>query len=459
VTHGPISPPGLGPLRSPRPQGEGESSLTFIGAALVSLVALGLFILLSDQLPLDRDSRARWFAATQILAGLLWLAAIARVRNAALLRRTLWIVLAAAVAMRAMTLAGPPLLSSDIYRYVWDGRVQLAGINPYRYLPQAPELAFLRDAAVFPHINRADYAPTIYPPAAEALFALAALIAPGVHGMKAVMTAFDVLAIVALLRLLRLAGRNRAEVLIYAWAPLPVWEFAGNGHIDAAASGLLALALLLTTYGRAAGTGVALAAAALTKFLPAVVLPALWRPRDWRLLAAFILAVGAFYAPYISVGWRVLGFLGGYVREEDLGTGRGIFLLQVLDRVMKLPGWAAIVYAAAVLAVLAALAARFALLTPAPADPGARAVTQAGQAAILGAILLAALSPQYPWYFSWLAPLVCLASLASVCWLIVTAPLLVFGPREHLMIPAVVYGPAAVLAILDFRRLQPRSNR
>ena len=76
-----------------------------------------------------------------------------------------------AVAMRAITFAAPPLLSSDMYRYVWDGRVQLAGINPYRYLPDAPELAFLRDAAVFPHINRADYAPTIYPPAAEMLYA------------------------------------------------------------------------------------------------------------------------------------------------------------------------------------------------------------------------------------------------------------------------------------------------
>ena len=72
----------------------------------------------------------------------------------------------------------PPLLSSDIYRYVWDGRVQRAGINPYRYLPDAPQLAFLRDPAVFPNINRAEYAPTIYPPTAEALFALAAASPP-----------------------------------------------------------------------------------------------------------------------------------------------------------------------------------------------------------------------------------------------------------------------------------------
>jgi hypothetical protein len=370
----------------------------------------------------------------------------------------LWIVLVAAVAMRAITFVAPPLLSSDIYRYVWDGRVEWAGINPYRYLPDAPQLAFLRDDSVFPHINRADYAPTIYPPGAELLFGLCHVIAPGVLGMKAMMTAFDALAIVALLKLLRLAGREPAEVLIYAWLPLPVWEFAGNGHIDAAASGLLALALWLAACGRPARTGVVLALAALTKFLPAVVLPAFWRPRDWRLPAAFVLSVAVFYVPYVGIGWRVLGFLGGYVSEEKLGHGGGIFLLEVLDRVVVLPRWAAAAYGVLVLAGLAVIAARFVFTTSLPPTPAERVIMQARQAAILGAVLLVALSPHYPWYFGWLAPLACLASLASVTWLLAAAPLLALGPIEHLLIPVAVYVPAAVLAVWDFRRA-PRSHR
>jgi hypothetical protein len=444
------------------PQGEGNSCaarLAAIGVALVVLAGLGLVILSWNVLPLDGDSRARLFVATECLAGLLWLAAIALVRRDGLPGRTLWIVLTAAVVMRALAFAAPPLLSSDIYRYVWDGRVQLAGINPYRYLPDAPELAFLRDATVYPLINRADYAPTIYPPAAEALFAVAAVIAPGLYGMKAMMTAFDALAIVALLRLLRLAGRDRAEVLIYAWLPLPVWEFVGNGHIDGAAAGLLALALLVAAYGRAARTGVMLGVAALTKFLPAVVLPAFWRVRDWRLLVAFVLSVGVLYAPYIGIGRRVLGYLGGYVGEEKIGHGGGIFLLEVLARVVPLPRWAVAGYAAVALAVLAALAARFVFATSLPAAPGARAVLQARHAAILGAVLLAALSPHYPWYFGWLAPLACVAPLASVAWLLAAAPLLALGPIEHLLIPVAVYVPAAALAVLDFRRARPWSTR
>jgi hypothetical protein len=438
-------------------------ALAAIGAALVLLVALGLVILSWEAIPFDRDTRARLFVATECLAGVLWLAAIGLIRRGSMPRQALWIVLTAAVAMRALTFAAPPLLSSDMYRYVWDGRVQHAGINPYRFLPDASELAFLRDDTVYPLVNRADYAHTIYPPAAQVLFALAAVIAPGVYGMKAMMTAFDALAIVALLRLLRLAGRHPVEILIYAWLPLPVWEFVGNGHIDAAAAGLLALALLVAAHGRPARTGFVLAAAALTKFLPAVVLPVFWRPRDWRLPVAFVVSIGAFYAPYVGAGWRVLGFLGGYVKEEHLGHGGGIFLLEVLDRVVTLQGglmpWVTIAYAALVLAALAGLAARFVFTTSLPDAPGARADLLARQAAILGAVLLVALSPHYPWYFGWLAPLACLASLASVRWLLAAAPLLALGPIEHLLIPTAVYLPAAALAVLDVRRAQPWSPR
>src|SRR5204862_1171502 len=85
-------------------------------------------------------------------------------------RSALLVILTGAVAMRLAMLWVEPYLSSDIYRYIWDGRVQAAGINPYRYVPKAPELARLRDAEIWPNINRPDYAVTIYPPAAQAIF-------------------------------------------------------------------------------------------------------------------------------------------------------------------------------------------------------------------------------------------------------------------------------------------------
>ncbi len=432
--------------------------LAAIGAALVVLVAAGLAVLAWDRLNLDDDTRVVAFMVSICVAGLLWLLAVAVVRRGRLPPRTIWVVLVATVAMRAMILAGPPLLSSDVYRYVWDGRVQLAGINPYRYLPVAPELEFLRDEAVYPHINRADYAHTVYPPAAQAIFALAAMVTPGVFGMKLMMAVFDALAIAALAWLLRMAGREPAELLIYAWLPLPVWEFAGNAHVDAAAAGLLALALLAAVRGRAVWTGVVLAAATLTKFLPAVVLPAFWRPPDWRLPTAFAVALAVFYLPYASIGWQALGYLGGYASEEGFENGRGIFLLQLLDSIVTLPGWVSRVYIALALGALGLLGARFAFGGKLPTAPGARLSLQARQAVILGAAVLVAVSPHYPWYFGWLAPLACLAPLPSVLWMLAAAPLLAHGAFEHLTVPGAVYGPAAILAVLDLRRSRTRDS-
>ena len=132
--------------------------LAAIGVLLVLLVAGGLALLDWQPIGLADEAHLAAFVASLCVAGALWLLAVAIVRRGRLPPRTIWLVLGVAVAMRLLTLAAPPVLSSDLYRYVWDGRVQLAGINPYRYLPAADELAFLRDEAVYPHINRAEYA-------------------------------------------------------------------------------------------------------------------------------------------------------------------------------------------------------------------------------------------------------------------------------------------------------------
>ncbi len=81
------------------------------------------------------------------------------------------VVLVAGALFRVVLVPTPPVLSDDLYRYLWDGRVQAAGISPYRYAPAAPELAPLRDDLVWPGINRKPVR-TIYPPLAQAVFAV-----------------------------------------------------------------------------------------------------------------------------------------------------------------------------------------------------------------------------------------------------------------------------------------------
>src|SRR5262249_10756746 len=132
-------------------------------------------------------------------------------------RSIVWLILLFAAAMRAVVLLSPAYLSNDLYRYIWDGRVTAAGINPYRYIPVDPHLAELRDRTIFPEINRGNYAPTIYPPAAQAVFLVIAEIGGTITTVKAVMIAFEAIAMIALARLLTASGQPLTRLLVYAW--------------------------------------------------------------------------------------------------------------------------------------------------------------------------------------------------------------------------------------------------
>ncbi|MGY3618260.1 TIGR04282 family arsenosugar biosynthesis glycosyltransferase [Bradyrhizobium sp. USDA 10063] len=137
--------------------------LASIGAALVALTLVTPFAF--------EAYGDNAFIALSIAAGLLTIVATRLVERAPP-DRALLLVLGLRIALRICALLFDPLLSTDIYRYVWDGKVQAAGINPYRYMPADDALAFLRDGTIFPHINRADIAVTIYPPVAQFFFLL-----------------------------------------------------------------------------------------------------------------------------------------------------------------------------------------------------------------------------------------------------------------------------------------------
>jgi alpha-1,6-mannosyltransferase len=375
------------------------------------------------------------------VSAVVYLAAVARV-----LRRPgpgVALVLVLAVTMRLPLIFSPAFLSTDIYRYVWDGRVQAAAINPYRYIPGDPALAALRDDAIYPHINRGDYAPTIYPPAAQIIFALAGQVWSSITGLKLAMFGFEALTVLCLLNLLRAARLPAQRVLIYAWNPLPVWAFAGNGHVDAAVCGFVALALLLRVRRADGWAGVALGAAALTKFLPAVIAPVLWSRRGgWRLACAAVATVAVLYAPYIGVGWRVFGFLNGYNAEEGLDSGAGVWLLAGLGQVTSLPSWSSAIYFATLGVLLAGLGCWFAFIRR-PDDP----VAISAAAGIMMAVLTFGISPHYPWYFAWLAVPAVLAPEPAVLWL-GTAPVLMYLDTygDRFAWPSVVYVPAVLLA-------------
>ena len=425
------------------------------GAALLLLVAAEWACHLPGSVAaIGSDARLQAFVALECVAGLIYFGTVWLVRSGPVPRRATAVVLVLAAAMRVLPLATPPFLSSDLFRYVWDGRVQAHGINPYLYLPAAPELRFLRDDEIYASTNRSEEAPTIYPPVAQLIFAAIGQVWSSLAMVKLVMAGFEAVAIGVVAWLLHRAGRPGAGVLVYAWNPLPIWEYAGNGHIDGASLGFMALAMLVATTSRRGLTGAVLALAILCKLLPAAVFPAFWRRWDWGMLAATMLTVAALYGVYaVGAGWHVLGYLPGYASEEGMETGQGFFALRALALLVTVPSWAGRAYLAVCGAGLLGLAASLMLGERLPADPGARTMAIGRAAAVLATAATVVISPHYPWYLGWLSLFACFAPYHSVIYLSASGVLLYLDPyhREPIY-PWVVYGPCLGLAVWDYAR-------
>lgn len=329
-------------------------------------------------------------------------------------RQGLAIILGLALAMRLALVFVPPHLSSDAYRYVWDGRVQGQGINPYRHIPEAPVLAPLRDEEIYPNINRREYAVTIYPPAAQLFFAAVNLISDGMTAMKLALVATEGITVAVLLGLLRRLGRPATRVVAYAWHPLAVYEVAGSGHVDGAmvAVAMLGLWVALAQGRRVLAAGI-LAVAVLFKPFAALALPVAWRPWDWRAPAVAVLVAALLYLPYLSVGSGVLGFLPTYLGEEKLDTGGGFWLLTLAEAGFGPIGWTMPLYLAAGAVLLAALA----LAIPFGSDQTPEARLRRLGWLVLACLLV--LSPNYPWYYLMLVPFAALFGTAPA-WAITT---------------------------------------
>jgi alpha-1,6-mannosyltransferase len=317
-------------------------------------------------------------------------------------RIVLGMVLGGALLFRLVLVPTPVLLSSDPYRYLWDGRVQHAGLSPYAYPPAAEELAPLRDREIYPHINR-PVKRTVYPPGAEALYwAVTAVVPDSMAAWRLFLVGCEGLTLALLIDLLRRLGRPVGAVVLYAWAPLAVFESAQGGHVDFALLPLLLLALRLRQEERMGWAGAALGLAVLIKLYPAVLLPAWWRRGDWRLPAMLVLVVAAGYLGYLpGAGGHVLGFLPEYfvARTEDHNIGLRALLTYGLGLAGDGPRAAAMVLLFALLAVVLLWIGR---TTPDDAAGACRAA-----ALSVAAYLLLVPTAMHPWYVVWLIPFLC----------------------------------------------------
>jgi hypothetical protein len=408
------------------------------------------------------------FSMTAGWSAALYLFAVAVVLTQRTNRYTLPLILVLALAYRLVALPAPPYLSSDIYRYVWDGIVQHAHISPYRYVPGDPALTALRapNQWVFDHINRRDYAHTIYPPAAQFIFYLVTFFSATVTAMKVAMILFEAVTIFALLQLLTRLGLPKERCLVYAWCPLLIWEIGSSGHVDAIAMAFIALALLARYREKPVMTGLFLGLAVITKLYPLILLPALFRRGEYKMPATVAAVIGFGYACYASVGLRVFGFLGGYVKEEGMDSGSRYFLLELAQRAPGLHSLSTrgyMIFAAVVFGALTVWCWRTCCAdrTGSVTDALLRSVRLPREAEFLlpafafALALMLLFSPHYPWYVAWLLPFLTLipnltvtAYVCGLFYMCTTSLATGTGPTQFLL-NEIVYAEVGIAVVVE----------
>ena len=412
--------------------------LVLLGCASVVLYRAGLNA--------SGVSGIRFFMKIAFVQSAIYLLAAWIVIRARSSNSTLLVIIAFAIVFRLSILFAPPYLSDDIYRYVWDGRVQAAGINPYRYIPAAPELAHLRDETIYPKINRKDWAHTIYPPVAQAVFFLTTRISESVTWMKATMLLFELVTFWAVAQLLALLGRPRQLLLMYAWHPLVIWEFAGSGHVDAISIAFIALAFLAWQRKSDLGAGLTLACATLVKLFPVVLVPTVLKRDRWRIAPVFAVTIIIGYLAYLSVGpTAIFGSLPGYTQERGLLTGQQFYALSLAHKLgLELPSLAYLITAMLVMSAIGL----WVLLRGRSEDTLKHALVLATATTVLFA-------PHFSWYFCWLVLFLCFVPRLSIFYLTIASFLLYAtwlgdSPDEMFVINSLIYLPALLIGIVEF---------
>lgn len=309
-------------------------------------------------------------------------------------------ILSGALLLRVVLLPLPPNLSRDSWRYVWDARVFLHGYSPYVYAPGDKLLIPLRNFLL--DYSRYRNVPSIYPPGAQYIYALSYLLAPdSLYFLKGIFVLFEMVSCVVLTVLLMRKGLDPARVIIYAWCPLPIVEFALQGHMDVLAITFTLLAMLTSSDQSRRGrvlTGFLVGLGALAKIYPIVMLVPLVRLRAWRrdfwLVLTCLLTIIIGYIPfYIQGNGQIFGFFAIYANEQGQNAG-------VIQQVVSWLGRQQHVSLATLITqehLVAVLVMVGAALTVFLLRQRERISSEAGTLVLLG-LVLAVSSHVFPWY-------------------------------------------------------------
>jgi hypothetical protein len=389
-------------------------------------------------------------------------------------KHELTLIVVGAILFRLVLLGAEPDLSTDCFRYLWEGKVQVAGFNPYLHAPADPALASLRDAA-WEHVNHPEI-PAIYGPLMQILFALVALIGGGLLTLKAVFVTADVALGGLILRGLLRRGHSPLWLVVYAWHPLPILEVVGQAHLELVPILLTVLAIELEHSGRARLAALALGLAIAAKYLPLLLVPAFLMNRSsgrerLERLALIALPSALLVIPYLGAGLHLTDGLsaygsawrfndGGFLALDATLSAVGLsqaFCRNVLPFFVDVsPGfdpaghttWMLILPKAVVGVVVLAVTALLARPTKGTVD--------LDRAALGAGCLFLVFSPTvHPWYGLWVLPFLPAAArtLRNAAWLTLTLTLpLAYvatgnGWIEEPWVRVVEYGPPLALLL------------
>lgn len=346
------------------------------------------------------------FIVLALGAGIVYLIALYGFEQTRASRASFILLIFAALVFRATLWPMLPTLSDDLQRYRWDAKVQANGWNPYAVAPQDPRLANLRDH--YYEIMPGRETPTIYPPATELFYRAAWKFFPGPIAFKVPFAAADVLVLLLLAWIFREEKDRDFRVAVYAWNPLVVVEFAASGHNDVLAL-LGIVAGLALVKKRPALASMSIALAAMAKVFPAVLLPVWIRRAGWpekrsgwwatALAAAVSLLL---IVPYWNGREAIRANLTHY---EANWKNNHASLYTIID---WMTGGGTRIPALVGAAVIAGLALWLAWKR---AEPGRAAYLLIGTS-------LAFWPNGYPWYFTWIVPLLCF--FPNPAWLLLT---------------------------------------
>jgi hypothetical protein len=278
----------------------------------------------------------------------------------------------------------PPGVDDDIHRYVWDGRVQRLGYNPYIVVPSDPAFASLHTSETRT-LNNPEV-PSPYPAGAQLFFRAVTSIHESIFALKVAFVVCDLAIVFVLLNVLRRSRQGEHWVLAYAWHPLLAIEVAGSGHVDIVGVLLLLVSAASLVRRWRAVAAVSFGLAVAVKLLPIVLLPLYWkrvRMRDGALVA---IVLGLLYVPFLNHGRIPIGSLGSYVQRFRFNDP----VFATLERVV----------APRFVAGLAVLVGLFTAIwmRRKPAEGSAEAFAWPMAASLFCAPVI------YPWYLLWMLP-------------------------------------------------------